>query len=170
MRFRKKKETTAIVLTARQERNLLWLDRTADWLDNRFRIPGTKVRFGLDAVVGVVPYAGDVAGFVVSGFLVVVMARSGASGMVGLKMAGNILLDAAVGIFPILGDWFDLRYKANTRNVRLLQQHYRERRHRGSGRWAVLLILLALAGSLWLMVFVVAQVVGWLWQQLVAAL
>ncbi|HMO38053.1 MAG TPA: DUF4112 domain-containing protein [Saprospiraceae bacterium] len=167
--MRKKKEAALIVLTAQQERNLFWLDRTADWLDNRFRIPGTKVRFGLDAVVGVVPYAGDVAGFVVSGFLVVVMARSGASGMVGLKMAGNILLDAVVGIFPILGDWFDLRYKANTRNVRLLQQHYREGRHRGSGRWAVLLILLALAGSLWLMVFVVAQVVGWLWQQLVAA-
>ncbi len=170
MRLRKKKKAVAIVLTAQQERTLSWLDRTADWLDNRFRIPGTKVRFGLDAVVGVVPYAGDVAGFVVSGFLVVVMARSGASGMVGLKMAGNILLDAVVGIFPILGDWFDLRYKANTRNVRLLQQHYRERRHQGSGRWAVLLILLALAGSLWLMVFVVAQVVGWLWQQLVAAL
>ena len=121
-------------ISRRQEKSLYWLDKTADLLDNRFRIPGTDIRFGLDFLIGLIPYIGDVIGLAISGVLLLVMARNGASGMVALKMAGNILLDAMVGVFPLVGDLFDLGYKANRRNVNLLQEHYREGRHQGRAR------------------------------------
>lgn len=152
-----------LALTAQHEKTLFWLDKTADLLDNRFRIPFTKIRFGVDSIIGLFPYMGDVSGLVVSALLIIVMARNGASGMLGLRMAGNIFLDAAVGVFPILGDLFDFRYKANRRNVRLLQQHYREGKHRGSAFWPIVIILSALAAVFFLMVYVVWRIFSWLW-------
>lgn len=151
-----------LVLSAKQEKTLLVLDKTAEILDNRFRIPFTNIRFGIDSIIGLVPYVGDIAGFVISGALVFIMARNGASGMVAIKMAWNILLDAAVGSVPILGDIFDLHHKANTKNVRLLQAHYREGKHQGSGWWVILIVVAALAISLFLMLFIVWKAVGWL--------
>ncbi|MFN7116625.1 MAG: DUF4112 domain-containing protein [Saprospiraceae bacterium] len=162
----KSRTTEPIVLSAKQEKTLLLLDKTAEILDNRFRIPILNVRFGIDSLIGLVPYVGDMAGFAVSGLLLIVMARNGASGMVALKMVGNILLDSAVGIIPILGDLFDFRYKANTRNVRLLQEHYREGRHQGSAWWVLLVVFLALVGALFFMVFVVWKIAGWLFAAL----
>lgn len=155
-----------LVLSAKQEKSLYWLDRTANLLDNRFRIPGTKIRFGLDFIIGLIPYVGDMIGLAISGLLLLVMARNGASGMVALKMVGNILLDAAVGVFPFIGDLFDLGYKANRRNVNLLQQHYREGKHQGSAFWVILLVLLAMAGAFFLMMYVVWQVLSWSWGML----
>ncbi len=156
--------TSPLVLSARQEKTLFWLDKTADLLDNRFRIPGTDIRFGIDFLIGFIPYVGDFVGLAVSAVLVLVMARNGASGMVGLKMAGNILLDAMVGVLPIIGDIFDLRYKANRRNVQLLQEHYREGKHQGSALWAVLLMLAALAVVFFLMIYIVWQAFSWFFQ------
>ena len=74
-----------------------WMDHLADLLDNKFRIPGTDIRFGVDFIIGLVPYAGDVISFGISGLLVLAMSRRGASGMVLVKMIGNILLDGVVG-------------------------------------------------------------------------
>lgn len=157
-------------ISRRQEKSLYWLDKTADLLDNRFRIPGTDIRFGLDFLIGLIPYIGDVIGLAISGVLLLVMARNGASGMVALKMAGNILLDAVVGVFPLVGDLFDLGYKANRRNVNLLQEHYREGRHQGSALWVILLVLFALAAAFFLMIFAVWQVFSWIWNTLAANL
>lgn len=154
----KDKEIKELPLSAEQEKSLYWLDKTADLLDNRFRIPGTNIRFGFDFLLGLIPYAGDIIGLAISGVLVLVMARNGTSGMVGLKMVGNILLDAMVGVFPIIGDLFDLGYKANRRNVRLLQQHYREGKHQGSAWWVILLILAAISLAFFIMIFMIWQV------------
>lgn len=151
-----------LVLSARQEKTLFLLDKTAEILDNRFRIPLTNIRFGVDSVIGLFPYVGDLAGFAISGLLLIIMARNGASGMVALKMTGNILLDSAVGTIPVLGDLFDFHHKANTRNVRLLQQHYREGKHQGSAFWVILIVLGALLISLFVMIYVVWKVAGWL--------
>lgn len=155
-----------LVLSAKQEKTLFLLDKTAEILDNRFRIPLTNIRFGVDSIIGLFPYVGDFAGFAISGVLIIIMARNGASGMVALKMAGNILLDSAVGTVPILGDIFDFRHKANTRNVRLLQQHYGEGKHRGSALWAVLIVLAALAISIFVMIYIVWKVSGWIFTAL----
>lgn len=156
-------EPKPLLLSARQEKTLLILDKTAEILDNRFRIPILNIRFGIDSLVGLVPYVGDIAGFVISAVLLFIMARNGASGMVALKMAGNILLDSAVGVVPILGDLFDFRYKANTRNVRLLQQHYREGKHQGSAFWVIFIVLAALLLSLFVMLYVIIEILGWIY-------
>ena len=122
---------------------LKWLDGATKLLDNRFRIPGTDIRFGFDFLIGLVPGIGDIISLSISGLLVTVMARKGASGMVIIKMLWNIILDALVGTVPILGDIFDLAYRANRRNLNLLKEHYGEGEHEGSA-WPVVIIILIL--------------------------
>lgn len=155
-------ENKPLILSAQQEKTLFLLNKTAELLDNRFRIPFTNMRFGVDSIIGLFPYVGDMAGFAISGLLLVIMARNGASGMVALKMAGNILLDSAVGVVPILGDLFDFRFKSNTRNVKLLQQHYTEGKHQGSAFWVIFVVFGALLLSLFVMIYIVWKVLGWL--------
>ena len=126
----------------------------AKLMDSQFRIPGTGVKFGLDALIGLIPGAGDFATFLISGYMVTVMANNGASGFVLARMVLNIVIDSLIGSIPILGDIFDVAFKANQRNMALMQQHYVENRHKG-GAWKVivpvLLMLLILIGGLaWL--------------------
>ena len=137
---------------------LKYLDWASDLLDSRFRIPGTDIRFGFDFLVGLVPFVGDVLMFAFSGLLVATMARRGASGAVILKMLWNILLDAAAGAIPILGDLFDLHFKANRRNYALLLEHYEQGAHQGSAWPVVIALLLILA----LLLFLVWTLVFWM--------
>jgi hypothetical protein len=83
-------------------------------------IPGTQVRFGLDGLIGLIPGIGDAAGAIVSCYILAEAAQMGAPKSVLLKMAFNIGLDAILGIVPILGDFSDFVWKANQRNVLLL--------------------------------------------------
>jgi hypothetical protein len=138
-----------------------YLDSMTDLMDSRFRIPGTDIRFGLDFLVGLVPYAGDVVTFAFSGLLVVTMARNGASGMVVVKMLGNILLDGVVGSIPVLGDLFDLGFKANRRNYQLLREHYQEGKHGGSALPVILAVIFALLLMVFLIIFVTVKAFAW---------
>lgn len=142
---------------------LAWIERLAALMDNRFRIPGTDIRFGLDFIIGLFPYLGDIATFGISGILLIMMARYGASGMVVVKMLGNILLDTITGMVPFVGDLFDLKFKSNTRNVRLLKEHYKEGKHGGSAWGVVFLILLTLFGLLIFVIWVSWKVMAWFW-------
>ena len=146
-----------------QEEDLKWLDLATNFLDDRFRIPGTNTRFGADFLIGLIPYAGDVISFGISGILLVSMARKGASGMVLLKMIGNIWFDGMVGTIPILGDLFDLRYRANRRNLNLLKEHYEEGKHEGSAWGVIIFILVVLFLLTLLSVYVVFKLVQWGW-------
>jgi hypothetical protein len=102
------------------------IDTISSLLDNQFRIPFTQIRFGVDFLIGLIPTAGDWLSFGISSGLVFSMLRRGIGVGMLFKMLGNITLDAAVGSIPILGDLFDLHYKANRRNVALLKQYYVE--------------------------------------------
>ena len=144
--------------------DLLWLDSASSFLDNRFKIPGTNIRFGADFLIGLIPYAGDVISFSISGLLVMVMARKGASGKVLLKMLGNIWMDGVIGTIPILGDIFDLRFRANRRNLNLLQEHYKEGKHEGSVWGILLFVLISLLVLIILSIVIVWKVFGWVWQ------
>ncbi|MCO6479912.1 MAG: DUF4112 domain-containing protein [Phaeodactylibacter sp.] len=143
------------------QQELAWIDTAARVLDSRYRIPGTNIRFGLDFLIGLAPYVGDVVSFSISGLLVAVMARKGASGMALVKMVGNVLIDTIVGAVPLLGDLFDLGYKANLRNLRLLREHYAEGRHQGSAWPVVIAILLLLFAVMALLVWGVWRLVYW---------
>ena len=98
-------------------------------LDSAVRLPG-GFRIGLDGIVGLVPVVGDLAGLGLSSYLVFAAARLGVRRSVLARMAANVALESAIGVVPIVGDAFDFVFKANERNVRLLE---RELEHRGSG-------------------------------------
>ncbi|MEO6039856.1 MAG: DUF4112 domain-containing protein [Saprospiraceae bacterium] len=120
--------------------DMVRLDALATLLDSQFRIPGTNMRFGLDGIIGLIPYLGDMAGFVISGLLMRLMLRRGASPGLMLRMLGNFALDALIGIIPIVGDLFDFGFKANRRNVNLLKKYYAEDKVRPSAKWSLTLL------------------------------
>ena len=107
-------------------RRLTALATFAQWLDAGFRIPGTNIRFGLDPLLGLIPGAGDAAGAVLAGWVFVEAIRLGASRATLLRIAGNVALDTVLGAVPLIGDIFDFAWKANLRNVRLLERHLME--------------------------------------------
>ncbi|MDB5197970.1 MAG: hypothetical protein JWP88_2341 [Flaviaesturariibacter sp.] len=123
-------------------------------MDKQFKIPGTNFRFGLDGLIGLIPGVGDVTTFAVSCYLLTLMAKNGASGYVMARMVLNVVIDALVGAIPFAGDLFDFAFKANSRNLRLMQEHYVEGRHRGSATRIIIpiliLLLLILIGAIWL--------------------
>src|SRR4051794_38328516 len=130
------------------------LETLAKLMDNQFRIPGTNFRFGLDAIIGLIPGAGDLTTFGISGFMLFIMAQNGASGAVLAKMILNVLIDTIVGSIPLLGDAFDFGFKSNTKNIKLMKEHYLEGRHKG-GAWKVvlpvmLIFIVLFAGVIWL--------------------
>lgn len=141
---------------------LRWIERFTRLLDYQFTLPGTRIKFGLDPLIGIVPYFGEVVSFSISGLLVLSMIRHGASGRVVVRMLFNLSVDAISGLVPVLGDIFDVYYKANRRNYRLLLDHQAHGRHRGSA-WPLLLgagifIIVMLS----LMIWGVVEVVQWL--------
>lgn len=99
------------------------LRRLAWWLDDGIAVPGTRRRIGLDPVIGLIPGFGDAAGAAVAGWLLLEAAAAGVSNATILRMALNLLLDATCGAVPVLGDLFDLGWKANSRNIALLERH-----------------------------------------------
>ncbi|MDQ3277686.1 MAG: DUF4112 domain-containing protein [Bacteroidota bacterium] len=136
-------------------RALKGMDWIARWMDAKFRVPGTNFRFGLDGLLGLIPGVGDLSTFAVSGYLVVLMARNGASGYVLARMILNIVIDAALGAIPLVGDLFDFVHKANVKNMKLMQRYYTEGRYRGSAWRVIIPVLIALglilAGIIWLL-------------------
>ena len=92
-------------------------------LDSAIGIPGTKYRVGLDPLLGLVPGLGDVAGAALSGYIVLTGIQLGVSRTVVLRMLANVGMDTVAGSVPLLGDLFDAGWKANNRNVALIERH-----------------------------------------------
>jgi Domain of unknown function (DUF4112) len=135
---------------ARGQRGLERLRVTARLFDQAFAVPGTKWRFGVDALFGLVPGLGDLAGAVVAVYALHVARIFRAPASVQLHMLGNITVDALVGTIPVIGDLFDFFFKAQTRNLALLEQwldtpHQTARRSRRGLFLLSVTILLAFA-------------------------
>lgn len=120
--------------------------RMARLLDSRFEIPGTKIRFGLDPLLSLIPLLGDLITLLVSAALIYQVYTHGASRKVVIKMMLNAGLDTFLGAIPLIGTVFDVFYRSNERNLRLLKEHYFEGKHQGSG--AVLLAAIILIAIL----------------------
>ncbi len=97
------------------------LDTLARVMDSIVTIPGTNVRLGLDAVLGLVPVVGDVLSQVISSYIIWEARRIGVSRLTMARMIGNSLVDMAVGAVPVVGDAFDVAFRANVRNLALLK-------------------------------------------------
>ncbi len=98
-------------------RRLAWL------VDGAFRLPGTRFRFGLNSVIGLVPGAGDAVLGALSAYIIYEAHRLGLPRHKLAAMAGNVALEVVGGSVPLLGDLFDMALKANLRNLRLIEAH-----------------------------------------------
>jgi hypothetical protein len=136
------------------------LRRLGYLLDNSIPIPGTRFRIGWDAIIGLIPGVGDLVGGALSLYIILQSARIGVPRALLGRMAWNVAVETVVGSVPVLGDLFDAGYKANLRNLTLLQQHIEEPREsrRASRRFALLVaggLLLLVAGAIGLGVLLV---------------
>lgn len=144
------------------------LDQLAWLMDRAFRIPGTRITIGLDALLGLLPIGGDfLAGLIQTGIVLMALFHYRVPRAVAARMAANVLLDTALGSIPILGDAFDVFFKANTRNLKLLHQVREQRaQHREPASWPsvaylafLVFVLLAMLALLLIGFF---TVVAWL--------
>ena len=149
--------------------SLARLQRFARLLDSRFRIPVIGVRFGLDPILGLVPGLGDAAAFTFGAWIIVEAARIGAPRALLGRMLANSALDFVTGSVPVAGSLVDFVLRANTRNVRLLEEwhgapHDTERRSARFFLWLGLalggLVLATMAAGVFLLVMVVRLVAG----------
>ena len=125
------------------------LRRWAVLLDSAFRIPGTGIRFGLDAIVGLIPGLGDISTPVFAALLLLHAVRMRLPLVVQARMVFNAGLDMLIGMVPILGDLVDIAWKANDMNMTLLERHAYEEHRASRGDWVfvsmmiVVLVLIA---------------------------
>jgi len=92
-------------------------------LDEQFRIPGTTYRVGLDGLLGLIPGVGDAAGAILSAYILYEAVRLGTPGTILLRMLANIGIDTVGGVIPVVGDIFDVAWKANKKNAALLHTY-----------------------------------------------
>lgn len=152
---------------ARGRRGLERLRTLARLFDQAFGIPGTRWRFGIDALFGLVPGLGDVAGAVVAVYALQVARSLRAPAVIQLNMLGNVALDALIGTVPLIGDLFDFAFKAQTRNLALLEEwinspHETQRRSRRGMILLPLTILLVFITLTVTGIWVLYLVVRWL--------
>ncbi len=131
-------------------------------LDEAIEIPGTGWRIGIDPIVGLLPGIGDVIGAILSGWILLVGIRLGAPGPVVARMALNVGVDTVVGAIPIGGDLFDFAWKANVRNVRLLEAWLARpaETHRASGA-VIAGVILGILAVLAAVLLAVGWAVAW---------
>ena len=142
------------------------LDRLAWLLDQALPIPGTSQRIGVDAIIGFIPGVGDTLGALLSTYIIVEAARRGASVWTVVRMLGNVAVETLVGAVPVLGDLFDVVWKANLRNVALLGETLAEERPardpQGVLRLAMVLIAVTMVALLAAAMLITAALWRWL--------
>ncbi len=144
------------------------LRRYATLLDKAFRIPGTNIRFGLDPIIGLIPGLGDLASPVFAAMLVLEGTRLGIPRIVLIRMVVNALIDAVIGAVPFAGAVGDIFFRANTKNLALLERHAVPGGRPAERRdyWFVWIALATLAigviAIVWLTLWLAAKVFGML--------
>lgn len=137
-------------------RSLLWLRQLADLLDSRFRVPGTNIRFGIDPILALIPGIGDLTSPAFTVALLVQALYQGVPRVIMLRMMLNAGVDALIGAIPIVGAVGDIFYRANLRNLALLERHARPGVHPTRGDYTFVLLAAAAFGLLMLVPVVIA--------------
>jgi hypothetical protein len=108
---------------AEVEAALARITAVAKLMDSLFAIPGTRIRLGVDSLLGLVPVVGDLAAQAVAAYLIWEARQLGVPTLTMWRMVGNTVLDTVIGAVPLVGDAFDIAFRANMKNLRLLQRH-----------------------------------------------
>lgn len=130
------------------------LDVMSDLMDSRFRIPGTKIRFGLDALIGLIPGLGDIVSYAMGSALIIGMVRQGATVNMVMRMLWNLGLDTLIGIFPVLGDVFDVWFKSNRRNYHIFRDYVTDKKEVRSIWPVLLMVIIGIIGILILLLYI----------------
>lgn len=146
---------------------MVWIERLTRFMDDGIRVPIIGFRFGMDAIVGMIPGIGDFITFGISGLMVLAMARKGVSLGVLLRMVFNILMDTAIGEIPVVGDIFDFFYKANRRNLNILKKHQGQLKNDGSNWFSVMIVFVLLAAIFAGMILSTMFMVGFVWEKII---
>jgi hypothetical protein len=146
-------------------RGLAEIEALAWLLDNSIPVPGTGRRFGVDAVIGFVPVVGDLVSGVIGLFVVWRGSRLGLPRVVVARMLANSAIDIVIGAIPVLGDAFDLWFKANTRNLGIIRRHLEHPETSTRSDWLILMSLVGLLIAIvvllgWLVVAVISAIAG----------
>ena len=150
-------EQAGVRETRERLKQIAWL------LDSSIPIPGTRFTIGIEALIGLFPFIGDLIGVLLSSYVLAEAARLGAPKSVLMRMSANIALEGVVGMIPFAGDVFDAVFKANQRNVRLLEAWLDEpRRTARSSRIFGAAIVLGVAGLLVLLTLLALALARWI--------
>lgn len=145
------------------------LRRLSRLLDDGLRIPGTQIGIGLDPIIGLIPGVGDAAGAIMGAAILMEAARRGVPRATLVRIVGNVVLDAALGSVPVAGDLFDVFWKANRRNMALLDRHAADpvsaRRDDSTLVWvlggaALVVVGAIVVGGAWLSVQLLSRFLG----------
>ncbi len=140
------------------------LRKYVELLESKFTIPGTQFKFGIDPILNFIPGLGSYSGLIL-GFVFIFLAhKKGVSGKVKVLMFRNLILDHILGSLPIAGYVTDFFYKSNEKNMRLLEEHFMEEKHTGSG-WKLILIFILISLSI---LFITVTVFIWMLTKLIA--
>lgn len=154
-------------LPAKQISKLTKLRRVSRILDNAIAIPGTKISFGLDPILGLLPGGGDTVTGGIAAYIVVEAARMGVPREVLWKMVSNILIDSFAGTVPVVGDIFDLGWKANLKNIELLEKHLDLAESNQSDRLFIFGLILVLALIVLGFATIAFFTITWFWRLIV---
>lgn len=164
----KESDDPDVVSRLRTSRRVSWL------LDECIRIPGTNLRFGLDPILGLLPYGGETVATVVGATILGDAGKKGLPLKTLIRMGGNMLVNAGVGAIPIVGDLFSVWFKSNSRNYRMLNRYLEsDDGEEAEGGWWPVFLIVGIVG-----IVVVLNVISWvlfastmiwLWQQISGA-
>jgi hypothetical protein len=136
----------------------------AEWLDQRFTIPGTSIRIGLDPILGLIPGIGDMIANLAGSAILLIAAQYGLPKIVLLRMGLNVALNAMIGAIPVFGDVFSIWFRSNVKNAQLLERYVSaEGRASTSGTW---LLVIAVIGGIIVLLIAILLATVWLAKQL----
>lgn len=105
-------------------KEILWAEKLVYWMDDLIKIPFTNFRFGLDPLIGLIPWVGDIVSFAISGLILKSLISAGLPRQLIWKMFKNIAIDFGIGLIPIIGDVWDFFVKANRKNLKLAREYF----------------------------------------------
>jgi len=136
----------------------------ADWLDQRFTIPGTSIRIGLDPILGLIPGIGDMIANLAGSAIILIAAQYRLPKIVLLRMGLNVALNAMIGAIPVFGDIFSIWFRSNVKNAQLLERYVgTEGRLSNFSNW---IFVIAVIGGIILLLIAILVVTVWVLKRL----